>query len=114
MACYDETIDEIYDILPEEECSFHCPVCGEKALQHTGGFEICPFCGWEDDGTVGEDEVSVFGANGEYSIRQYREEYKKQLFRVHPVPFEDLTREEKILPEWDWVYDDEENSDTKN
>lgn len=39
--------------------------------------EICSECGWEDEGDENEDE-SLYGANGETSIRAYREKYLKR------------------------------------
>jgi hypothetical protein len=31
-----------------------CPCCGRATLSERGGYEICPVCFWEDDGS--EDE----------------------------------------------------------
>ncbi|MBR4472210.1 MAG: hypothetical protein IKS55_01085 [Oscillospiraceae bacterium] len=33
------------------EKKYPCPVCGTKCLsEEFGSFEICPVCGWEEDG----------------------------------------------------------------
>ena len=56
---------------------YKCPVCGKKTLSSRGSFEICSECGWEDEGIDDDDEEPVFGPNGDYTIREYREEYFK-------------------------------------
>ena len=61
-------------LLPLKRYMFRCPVCGHRTLQYRGCFMICPECGWEDEGVDDEDAESI-GANGDYTIRQYREEY---------------------------------------
>jgi hypothetical protein len=33
-----------------------CPCCGRVTLSERGGYEICPVCFWEDDGS--DDEAS--------------------------------------------------------
>lgn len=37
---------------------FTCPCCGEKSLPHRGEYDICPRCGWEDDGIQEEEKYS--------------------------------------------------------
>ena len=58
-----------------EETLYKCPVCGKMTYSSRGTFEICPECGWEDEGIDGDDEETMFGPNGDCTIRQYREEY---------------------------------------
>ena len=62
-------------ILPLKRFMFRCPVCGLRTLSERGMFEICTECGWEDEGVDDEDAEPAFGPNGDYTIRQYREEY---------------------------------------
>lgn len=38
-----------------------CPVCGRYKFEDTCCFDICPWCGWEDDGT--ENDTDILGAN---------------------------------------------------
>ena len=42
-------------------------------------YEICLDCGWEDEGFDEEDddELTIGGPNGDYTIKEYREEYLK-------------------------------------
>jgi len=39
-----------------------CPVCGEYTFPDEDSFDICPVCGWEDDGM--EDEPDMVAASG--------------------------------------------------
>ena len=70
-------VEERIYILPLKRFMFRCPVCGQRTLPERGMFEICTECGWEDEGMDDDDEEPGFGPNGDYTIRQYREEYLK-------------------------------------
>ncbi len=63
-------------VLPLKRYMHKCPVCGRRTLQYRGCYMICTECFWEDEGIDDEDEKSL-GANGDYTIRQYREIYLK-------------------------------------
>ncbi|MCX5417150.1 CPCC family cysteine-rich protein [Streptomyces sp. NBC_00059] len=53
-----------------------CPCCFQKTLKERADFEICPECGWEDDGQDDSDAHIVRGGpNGRLSLRQARLEY---------------------------------------
>ena len=55
-----------------------CPVCGKTIFQEISSYEICEYCGWEDD-TVQEEYPDVdFGANG-HSLVKYKAEYLKRI-----------------------------------
>ena len=66
--------DEVF-ILPLKRFMHKCPVCGYRTLLSRGSFEICGECGWEDEGVDDDDAEQPFGANGDCTIREYREEY---------------------------------------
>lgn len=55
-----------------------CPVCGKYEFEDDSCHDICPFCGWEDDGVQLNDQDFSGGANI-LSLKQYRKEYKKRL-----------------------------------
>ncbi|MGB8940607.1 MAG: CPCC family cysteine-rich protein [Streptomyces sp.] len=54
-----------------------CPCCFQRALEERANFEICPECGWEDDG---QDDVDAHivrgGPNGLLSLAQARLDYR--------------------------------------
>lgn len=54
-----------------------CPVCGQYQFIVDDNFEVCPVCGWEDDGIQRENPDYAGGAN-EDSLNQYRQNWKKQ------------------------------------
>lgn len=47
-----------------------CPVCGCLTLN---GYYVCDICGWEYDGTVMENEKSIF--NNNLSVKKYRKNF---------------------------------------
>lgn len=52
-----------------------CPVCGRTAFSEA--FEICSFCGWENDGSESIPEMAG-GANG-LSFHDYCIEYRRKI-----------------------------------
>ena len=48
-----------------------CPVCGKYTFIEDDNFEICPVCGWEDDGIQRDDPDYAGGAN-HLSLNQYK------------------------------------------
>lgn len=63
------------EVIGEVEELYKCPCCGyntlseEYNLSKGTGYEICPFCGWEDDGTTDLDEYRSINKG---SINDYR------------------------------------------
>lgn len=57
-----------------------CPVCSKYRFKDESCYDICPFCGWEDDGS--EQTNNEFGANG-ISIAEYRKQYH-ELVKANP------------------------------
>jgi len=51
-----------------------CNCCGYKTLASRTGYEICPVCGWEDEGVSSLDGTG--GANP-FSLRQARRNYRE-------------------------------------
>jgi hypothetical protein len=57
-----------------------CPCCFQPTLEERARFEICPECGWEDDGQDDADAHVVRGGpNGRLSLAQARQEYREAL-----------------------------------
>ena len=53
-----------------------CPVCQKYEFEDMGSFDICPFCGWEDDELQLKDPNYEGGAN-ELSLNLYRQKYNQ-------------------------------------
>ena len=57
----------------EREDLFPCPCCGLRTLTERfhpmegTGYDICPYCNWEDDGTTEEDAASPLTQNTKQS-----------------------------------------------
>ena len=68
LGCEVEIIGDAEKLLP-------CPCCGYKTLTEQydvdegTGYDICPYCNWEDDGTIDNNIISSVN-NG--SILDYR------------------------------------------
>lgn len=54
-----------------------CPCCGHATLPERAAYEICPECGWEDDGQDDRDSGVVRGGpNGALSLDAARAAYR--------------------------------------
>ena len=51
-----------------------CPVCGRYKFKDYSSFEICPFCGWEDDGSE-VDDSDILGPN-DLRYSEYKKRYE--------------------------------------
>lgn len=60
--------------------SARCPCCGYVTLHERGGYEICPLCGWEDDGQDHPHADEVWGGpNGDLSLAEARRNFRDHL-----------------------------------
>lgn len=63
------------EVIGKVEELFACPCCGFRTLTELydsnkgTGYDICPYCKWEDDGTT---EINVYRAINRGSIEDYR------------------------------------------
>jgi hypothetical protein len=56
-----------------------CPCCLQRTLEERADFEICPECGWEDDGQGDADAHIVRGGpNGPLSLARARREHLEE------------------------------------
>lgn len=51
-----------------------CPVCEQHRYRYDDFFEVCPVCGWEDDGVQRDDPDYGGGAN-HMSVNQARKAF---------------------------------------
>lgn len=64
---------------------YTCPCCGHRTLPSRGNYDLCPNCGWEDDGQDDHDSHLIrLGPNGGLSLDAAREVYRRT--RGHPQP----------------------------
>ncbi len=62
-------------VIGDVEELYECPCCGYKTLSEKydvnegTGYDICPICGWEDDGTT---EIDEYRSINRGSIADYR------------------------------------------
>ena len=63
-----------------ENLPLRCPCCFNLTLDVRAGFEICPMCGWEDDGQDDHDaDVVRGGPNGRLSLTEARRLYQNRI-----------------------------------
>ncbi|MHA3914789.1 CPCC family cysteine-rich protein [Halovulum sp. GXIMD14793] len=57
-----------------------CPCCRFPTLSSPSAYEICPICGWEDDGQGDHNaREHCGGPNGKYSLSEARENFDAHL-----------------------------------
>jgi cysteine-rich CPCC protein len=61
---------------PRGDVQYTCPCCGHRTLDERAAYEICPECGWEDDGQDDHDSAVLRGGpNGKLSLDAARAAY---------------------------------------
>lgn len=74
------------EVYGDVEKLFTCPCCGFKTLterfdvKEGTGYDICPYCNWEDDGTI---ETNVYRSINKGSIDDYRNNLKANFNRYY-------------------------------
>lgn len=63
-------IDATYEPTPHK-----CPVCGKHTFSDESSFEICPYCGWQDDGSD-ENDSDILGPN-ELKYSDFKARYER-------------------------------------
>ena len=57
---------------------YMCPICGKCKFRDESTFDICPYCGWEDDGVQNDNPNYAGGAN-ELSLIEYKKQYEEKI-----------------------------------
>lgn len=55
-----------------------CPVCGKYEFPDYNSFDICSYCGWEDDNVQLNDPNYSGGANN-LSLKDYKKQYEQKV-----------------------------------
>ena len=98
-----ETFEEILapELTPEQRLLFQvregvratCPCCAYPTINGRAAYDICPVCGWEDDGQDdderfprnGESDRVWGGPNGDYSLTEARENFAQYATMYRPA-----------------------------
>lgn len=56
-----------------------CPVCGKYEFKEENDFDICPYCGWENDSLYLDNPNEDVGGPNEGSINECRKIYQENL-----------------------------------
>ncbi len=74
-----------------------CIVCGRLTITTRGHYEICPVCGWEDDGSDYSDPDRYVGGPNRVTLREAKENYaefgaseRRRVDRVRPPRPEEI------------------------
>lgn len=70
---YDYEEENAPDPIPHK-----CPVCGKYEFADEASFDICPYCGWEDD-PVMEAEPDYTGGANYLCLNDFRKQYQRLL-----------------------------------
>lgn len=52
-----------------------CPICNKFEFKKKWSYDICPYCGWEDDGSEEEGDIGVNGID----FIEYKKQYEKKV-----------------------------------
>lgn len=74
------------EVYGEVEVRYPCPCCGFRTLTESydpeegTGYEVCPYCKWEDDGTV---DIEAYRSINRGSISDYRKRMQRESNRYY-------------------------------
>lgn len=79
-----------------------CPCCGHQTLSEgPGAYEVCPVCGWEDDGPSRDDPTAEVGGPNGISLAEAQRRYVRYgAFYPEDVDHRPARPDEPVDPAW--------------
>lgn len=72
-----------------------CPCCFMPTLSARAVYEVCEICDWEDDGQDSDDaDIVRGGPNGDYSLREARNNFVQHFTMYRPADTRPFTFEQ--------------------
>ena len=62
----------------------NCPICGKTVFKEYSSFEICEYCGWEDD-VIQNSNPNYSGGANTLSLNDYKSRYQEIILKIRII-----------------------------